>query len=514
MALLLLGILLLLGLWGLLHACTPTASPAPRWPPGPRPLPLIGNLHLLRVSQQDRSLMELSERYGPVFTVHLGRQKTVVLAGYEAVREALVGTGPELADRPPIAIFQLIQGGGGRCAAQGGEGAAERIFFSSGARWRAARQFTVRTLHGLGVGRGPVADKVLQELRCLMGQLDCYGGQPFPLALLGWAPSNITFTLLFGRRFEYQDPVFVSLLSLIDEVMVLLGTPSLQLFNIYPWLGTLLQLHRPVLRKIEEVRAILRTQLEARRPPTPGGGPVKSYMDALIQQGQGNDPQGLFAEANMVACALDMVMAGTETTSATLQWAALLMGKHPSVQGRLQEELDRVLGPRRHPRLEDQRSLPYTNAVLHEVQRFITLLPHVPRCMAADTQLGGYLLPKGTPVIPLLSSVLLDKTQWETPHQFNPGHFLDAEGRFVKRAAFLPFSAGRRVCVGESLARSELFLLFAGLLHRYHLLPPPGLSPAALDTTPAPAFTMRPPAQALCAVPRPKGSDQGDPGRV
>ncbi|XP_032728231.1 cytochrome P450 2W1 [Lontra canadensis] len=498
MALLLLGILLLLlGLWGLLRTCTRTPSPAPRWPPGPRPLPLIGNLHLMCVSQQDRSLMELSERYGPVFTVHLGRQKTVVLAGYEAVREALVGTGPQLADRPPIAIFQLIQGGGG-------------IFFSSGAHWRAARQFTVRTLHSLGVGRGPVASKVLQELRCLMGELDGYRGQPFPLALLGWAPSNITFTLLFGRRFEYQDPLFVSLLSLIDEVMVLLGTPSLQLFNIYPWLGALLRLHRPVLRKIEEVRSILRTLLAGRRPTKPGGGPVKSYMDALIQQGQGKEPQGLFAEANMVACALDMVMAGTETTSATLQWAALLMGKHPSVQGRVQAELDRVLGPGRLPRLEDQRSLPYTNAVLHEVQRFITLLPHVPRCTAADTQLGGYLLPKGTPVIPLLSSVLLDKTQWETPHQFNPGHFLDAKGRFVKRAAFLPFSAGRRICVGESLARSELFLLFAGLLHRYRLLPPPGLSPTALDTTPAPAFTMRPPAQALCVVPRPGGSYPGD----
>ncbi|XP_059271895.1 cytochrome P450 2W1 isoform X3 [Mustela nigripes] len=448
MALLLLGILLLLlGLWGLLRTCTRTPSPAPRWPPGPRPLPLIGNLHLLRMSQQDRSLMELSERYGPVFTVHLGRQKTVVLAGYEAVREALVGTGPQLADRPPIAIFQLIQGG---------------------------------------------------------------GGQPFPLALLGWAPSNITFALLFGRRFEYQDPVFVSLLSLIDEVMVLLGTPSLQLFNIYPWLGALLRLHQPVLQKIEEVRSILRTLLEGRQPPKPRGGPVKSYMDALIQQGQGKEPQGLFAEANMVACALDMVMAGTETTSATLQWAALLMGKHPSVQGRVQAELDRVLGPGRLPRLEDQRSLPYTNAVLHEVQRFITLLPHVPRCTVADTQLGSYLLPKGTPVIPLLSSVLLDEMQWETPRQFNPGHFLDAKGRFVKRAAFLPFSAGRRVCVGESLARSELFLLFAGLLHRYRLLPPPGLSPTALDTTPAPAFTMRPPAQALCVVPRSGGSYPGD----
>ncbi|XP_019493007.1 PREDICTED: cytochrome P450 2W1 isoform X2 [Hipposideros armiger] len=434
----------------------------------------------------------LSERYGPVFTIHLGGQKMVVLSGYEAVREALVETGQELAGRPPIAIFQLIQGGGG-------------IFFSSGARWKAARQFTVRTLHSLGVGRGPVTEKVLQELRCLVGQLDHYGGRPFPLALLGWAPSNVTFALLFGQRFDYRDPVFVSLLGLINEVMVLLGTPGLQLFNIYPRLGALLRLHRPVLRKIEEVRAILTTLLEARRPPAPGGGPVHSYVDALIRQGQGGDPDGLFAQTNVVACVLDMVMAGTETTSATLQWAALLMGKHPSVQGRVQEELDRVLGPRRPPRPEDQRSLPYTNAVLHEVQRFITLLPHVPRCTVADTQLHGYLLPKGTPVVPLLSSVLLDKTQWETPRQFNPGHFLDASGCFVKRAAFLPFSAGRRVCVGESLARTELFVLFAGLLQRFRLLPPLGLSPAGLDTTPTPAFTMRPPAQALCAVPRPQG---------
>ncbi|MXQ99916.1 hypothetical protein E5288_WYG017982 [Bos mutus] len=492
MALLLLALLALLALWGLLCARAGTPGPAPRWPPGPRPLPLVGNLHLLRGAQQDKALMQLGKQYGPVFTVHLGHQKTVVLTGYEAVKEALVGTGQELAGRPPIAIFQLINGGGG-------------VFFSSGPRWRAARQLTVRALHGLGVGRAPVANKVLQELRCLTAQLDSYEGRPFPLALLRWAPSNITFTLLFGQRFDYRDPVFLSLLGLVDEVMVLLGKPSVQLFNLYPRLGALLQLHRPVLRKIEEVRAILRALLEARRHRTPPRGPQQSYLDALIQQGQEKDPEGLFTEANVVACVLDMVMAGTETTAATLQWAALLMGKHPRVQSRVQEELDRVLGPARLPRPEDVHALPYTNAVLHEVQRFITLLPHAPRCTVANTQLGPYLLPKGTPVLALLNSVLLDETQWKTPRQFNPGHFLDANGRFVKRPAFLPFSAGRRVCVGESLARSELFLLFAGLLQRYRLLPPPGLSVAALDTTPAPAFTARPSAQVLCAMPRLQG---------
>lgn len=156
----------------------------------------------------------------------------------------------------------------------------------------------------------------------------------------------------------------------------------------------------------------------------------------------------------MVACVLDMVMAGTETTSATLQWAALLMGRHPSVQGgcaaaltcaspggrgpgsrdggpqghwrplspadRVQEELDRVLGPGRPPRPEDQRALPYTNAVLHEVQRFITLLPHVPRCTAGTTRLGGYLLPKvgGRPAsstAPSLTGSLLGEGRQQVP---------------------------------------------------------------------------------------------------
>ncbi|XP_039732334.1 cytochrome P450 2W1 [Pteropus medius] len=483
----LVGLVGLAGLWALLHTGPRALCQASCWPPGPRPLPLIGNLLLLQVDKEN-SLMELSERYGQVFTIYWGRQKMVVLGGYEAVREALVGTRPKLTIRPFNAIFQLIQKGRG-------------IFSVSGPPWKASQQFTLRALHDLGVGRRPVADKVLQELSYLLGQLDHYGGRPFPVALLGWATSNITFTVLFGQRFDYKDPVFVALLELISEVMLHLATVRVQLYNVMPRLGALLQLQRPIMRKVAELRAILRTLLEARRAPAAEEGPAHSYVEALIRQEA--DPDGQFDEDDVMACVLDMVLAGTETTAIAIQWAILLMVKHQSVQGRVQEELDRVLGRSRPPQMEDLPSLPYTNAVLHEVQRFISVPPRTSRSLTTDTRLSGYLFPKGTDVILLLNSVLRDKTQWETPHQFNPGHFLDADGRFVKREAFMAFSAGRRVCVGEHLARTQVFLLFAGLLQRFHLLPPPGLSPASLDIQIIQAIFKRPFVHGLCAVPRP-----------
>ncbi|XP_051828256.1 cytochrome P450 2W1 [Antechinus flavipes] len=464
-------------------------EPAGKWPPGPTPLPFIGNLHLLDLRRQDKSLMKISEKYGPVFTVHFGIQKMVVLTGYEAVREALVNSAEEFADRPPIPIFQRIQEGQG-------------IFFSSGELWKTTRKFTMSSMHNLGMGKKLLVKKILEEFSFLAGLIESFKGEPFKLKLFNMAPTNVTFLLLFGDRFDYQDPTFVTLLRLIDEVMVLLGSPFLHLFNFYPFLGWLFKPHKTILVKIEEVRVIIRNYMAASKQHIPGGY-VTSYIDALMQK-QSEEPKAetYFSDANIVASILDLVMAGTETTSTSLQWAILLMAKYPEVQAKVQEELDQVLGPRRLPEYEDQKALPYTNAVIHEIQRFVTLLPHVPHSMSVDTHFRGYFLPKGTAVIPLLTSVLLDKTQWKTPNEFNPSHFLDADGNFVKKAAFLPFSIGRRVCIGESLAKMEMFLFFVSLLQRFTFHPPPGIKESDLDISPEATFTMRPQPQNVCAVPR------------
>lgn len=140
---------------------------------------------------------------------------------------------------------------------------------------------------------------------------------------------------------------------------------------------------------------------------------------------------------------------------------------------------------------------------------------------------------QGTTVIPLLTSVLYDESEWESPHTFNPSHFLDKEGKFIRRDAFLPFSAGttfvvvvywlqrcftqndpiyrsanlivlsgRRACLGESLAKMELFLFFTSLLQRFRFTPPPGVTEEELDLLPAVGFTLSPSPHELCAISR------------
>ncbi|XP_075293021.1 cytochrome P450 2W1 isoform X2 [Opisthocomus hoazin] len=405
-------------------------------PPGPFPLPIIGNLHLLDIRRQDKSLMKISEKYGPVFTIHFGFQKVVVLTGYEAVKDALLNMVDVFADRPAIPIFHHIQ-------------------------------------HG--------------------------NGAPFQLQLLNMAPTNITFAILFGRRFDYEDPTFLTLLRLIDEVMHLLGSPFVHLFNYYPFLGFLLKPHKTILKKVEEVCVILKKYIKKSKESIKENN-LTSYIDALVfKQEEQKKSNTLFDDANVLASALDLLMAGSETTSTTLQWAILLMMKYPEIQKKVQAEIEQVLVPGCLPTCNDRKNMPYTNAVIHEVQRFVTLLPHVPRCTSVATHFKGYFIPKGATVIPLLTSVLLDKAQWETPDEFNPNHFLDADGNFVKKKAFLPFSTGRRNCLGESLATMELFIFFTGLMQKFTFKPPPGVKESELDTMAESGFTMRPHPQCACA---------------
>ncbi|XP_051885538.1 vitamin D 25-hydroxylase isoform X2 [Pristis pectinata] len=181
---------------------------------------------------------------------------------------------------------------------------------------------------------------------------------------------------------------------------------------------------------------------------------------------------------NLIYTVGELIIAGTETTTNALRWAILYMALYPNIQEKVHQEIDTIVGKNQIPSLENKSQMPYTEAVLHEVLRYCNIAPlGIFRATTKNTVVRGYSIPKGTTVITNLYSVHFDEKYWNTPYLFCPERFLDKNGQFVKKEAFVPFSVGRRHCLGEQIARMELFLFFTMLLQRFHIHFPPGTIP-------------------------------------
>uniref|UniRef100_A0A2K5EF21 Cytochrome P450 n=1 Tax=Aotus nancymaae TaxID=37293 RepID=A0A2K5EF21_AOTNA len=451
---------------------------AARYPPGPMPLPGLGNLLHVDFQNTPNSFNQLRRRFGDVFSLQLVWTPVVVLNGLEAVREALVTRGEDTADRPPTPINQVL-GFGPR---------SQGVFMARyGLAWREQRRFCVSTLRNLRLGKKLLEQWVTKEAACLCAAFDDYDGRPFrPNELLDKAASNVISSLTCGHRFEYDDPPFLRLLDLAQEGLKEGSGFLPQVLNAIPVLLRIPWLAGKVLPSQKAFLAQLDKLLNEHRMTWDPAQPPRDLTDAFLAEMEKakENPKSSFNDENLRMVVADLFTAGMVTTSITLAWGLLLMILHPHVQ----RSID-VIGQARLPEMGDQTCMPYTTAVIHEVQ-------HI--------EVRGFLIPKvglgGTMIFANLSSVLKDEAIWEKPFCFHPEHFLDAQGRFVKPEAFLPFSAGRRACLGEPLARMELFLFFTCLLQRFSFSVPAGQPRPS--NSPVGGFLVYPSPFQLCAVPR------------
>ncbi|XP_023145810.2 cytochrome P450 2F3-like [Amphiprion ocellaris] len=429
-----------------------------RLPPGPRALPLIGNLPQIDSNAPFKSITKFSETYGPVVTLYVGRQRTVALFGYDVVKEALVDQGDDFTGREQLPFMLKATRGYG-------------LGISNGERWRQLRRFTLTTLRDFGMGRKGMEEWIQEESQHLEAHIRSLKGQPFePTFLLGCTVSNVICCLVFGERFNYEDKQFLRLLNIFTEFIRFNTSTMGQLYAIFPWfIERLPGHHHTVFAQMDEVREFIKKKIQEHKETLEPNSP-RDYIDCfLIRMNQEKDnPSTEFIYDNLVSTVMNLFFAGTETTSTTMRYALSALIKYPEIQEKMRQEIDTVIGQNRCPNMEDRKSLPFTDAVIHEVQRFLDIVPFsVPRYTLKDISFRGYTIPKGTTILPMLHSVLREEKQWASPWSFKPEHFLDQNGNFKKNPAFLPFSAGKRNCVGESLARMELFLFLVSLLQHF-----------------------------------------------
>uniref|UniRef100_A0A803SQ47 Uncharacterized protein n=1 Tax=Anolis carolinensis TaxID=28377 RepID=A0A803SQ47_ANOCA len=463
------------------------------WPPGPTPLPIIGNLLQLKGFNISKHLKKLSATYGPIFTVFFGSDQMVVVFGYDLVKKVLVEKGDEFLNRGSLPSAEKASRGLG-------------VLMSNGERWVQLRRFSLMTLRNFGMGKKSIEERIQEEAQHLVKALRETKGQPLTSSsIFNCATGNVISHILLGDRFDYQDKEYLRIINILTYGFRMESSLVGQLYNMFHWIIDYFPgPHLKILEEAFSIQGFINQKIEEHVKTFDATDVPRDFIEAFLlkMEQEKNNPTTEFTKENLMMAIYDLFIAGTETSSTTIRYFFMTLLEHPEVQAKIQDEIDRVIGRERMPTMKDRLEMPFTEAAIHEGQRFLDLVPlGFIRLAKRDVEMEGFTIPKGATIYPILSSALHDPKQYANPYQFKPEHFLDKDGHFQKNGADMPFSAGKRNCLGEGLARMELFIFITTVLQSFSLKHAPGVP--KIDLTPDVSGFLNIPRQVpFCFSPR------------
>ncbi|XP_056131424.1 cytochrome P450 1A1 [Lampris incognitus] len=470
-------------------------------PPGPTPWPLVGNL-LQMDDQIHLSLTRLRLQYGDVFKLHLGSLTVVVLSGYATIRQALIRQGEAFAGRPDLFTFSAVANG-------------TSMTFSEkyGPAWTLHKKLCKTALRSFSQAepRGSGATCLLEEHVCAeaaelvqaireWAAIESRGhenGQVSPgldpVVPIVTSVANVVCALCFGKRYNYNDKEFLTIVHINNEVLRIFAAGNLaDFFPVFRYFPS------PSLRKmvqhIRRMNGFMERNIEE-HINTFDKNCIRDITDALIALCEGREEDQdatMLSNSQIIRTVIDIFGAGFDTIIAGLQWSLLYLIRFTHIQDRIHQEIDEHIGPARLPRFADKPKMPFTEAFLYEVFRHASYVPFtIPHCTTRDTTLNGYFIPKDTCIFINQYQVNHDSDLWGDPDTFRPERFLDGSGLLIKELTekVLIFGMGKRRCLGDRFARLEMFVFLTTLLHRLKIQSVPGQE---LDLSTDFGLTMKP----------------------
>ncbi|CAI6352811.1 unnamed protein product [Macrosiphum euphorbiae] len=465
-----------------------------KYPIGPSRIPLIGNYLEIRKLRNELGFYhlvwhQLAKCYGQVFSVKLGRIEAVVVSGYDAVRQVLC---KDDFDGRPDGFFFRFRAFYKRLG----------IVFVDGPMWNDQKKFCMQHLRKMGFGGDLMEKIIIEEVNDLMVDITikCENGKPIEVhGLFDVSILNGLWTMLAGQRFELNDSRLTRLMELVHVSFRMLDMSG-GILNQMPFIRFLAPNssgYEHIKQILNEFYAFLKESVEEHKCEA---NYQEDFISAFLMEIEKNkDSPGSFSEEQLLVILLDLFLAGSETTSSMLSFTVLLLLKHQDIQDKVHAELDAVVGDR-EIQLADKKKLNYLEAVLMEVQRHSNVAPlAIAHRTIRKTSLQDYIIPKDTLVLASIWSVHMDEHHWGDPEVFRPERFLNSTGNIINDSWLMPFGVGRRRCLGEILAKTNVFMFIAKLIQNFEIRIPNGVQ---LPDTPQDGVTISPSPFSAIFIPR------------